>query len=157
MGILENLFGSRKTTNTQQSSQNVRASQAEVMAKCMAAVRAYQEHDFKQAARFFAEYFEMKGYGRFPQLDMDDYRMYINLMLSQFYSQDYNSCLKTCEKISKLEPRKGDSYAFRALCLLKLGNASEADHYWEKSKTYGCDLSSHFDNIRDVKMQGFNN
>ena len=157
MSIFEELFSSRKTTNTQQNSQNLRASQTEVMAKCMAAVKAYQGRDFKTAARLFAEYFEMKGYGRFPQLDMDDYRMYINLMLSQFYSQDYDSCLKTCEKLSAFEPRKGDSYAFRALCLLKRGNDSEADRYWEKAKTCGCELSSHFENVRDVKMQGYNN
>lgn len=152
MSLLGDLFGFSKKTNTQQSSRNQRVSQTEVMAKCMAAVRAYQGRDFKTAARLFAEYFEMKGIGRFPELDMDDYRMSINLMLSQFYSQDYESCLRTCEKISVLEPRSGDSYAFRALCLLKRGNDSEADLYWGKAKSYGCELTRIFENVRDVNM-----
>lgn len=129
----------------------------EVMAKCMAAVAAYQNRDFQRAADLFEEYFEMKGYGKFPQLDMDDYRMYINLMLSQFYSQQYHECIKTCEKLSSLELRRGDSYAFKALCLFKLGEESNADFYWERARILGSELPSHFNNIRDVKMQGFNN
>lgn len=149
------LFNSTK--GKQQIGQNPSNNTIEVMAKCMAAVRAYQNQDFNLAAKLFEEYFELKGYGKYPQLDMDDYRMYINLMLSQFYSHDYDSCIKTCEKISSFEPKRGDCYAFKALSLFKLGNASDADFYWERAKLLGSELPSHFSNIRNVKMQGFNN
>lgn len=128
-----------------------------VMSKCMDAVKAYQNHEFTIAATLFEEYFTMKGYGIFPELDMDDYHMYINFMLSQFYSQNYLECIKTCEILSLLEPKRGDSYAFKALCLLKIGKEPDAVLFWEKANSLGCKLSSHFDNIRDVKMDGYNN
>lgn len=151
MGLFD-FFKNESQQNPQRAN-----SATEVMGKCMAAVKAYQNRDFNMAATLFEEYFEMKGYGRFPELDMDDYRMYINLMLSQFYSQKYSDCIKTCEKISSLEPRRGDSYAFKALSLFKLGKEADAVFYWDRAKSLGSELPSHFENIRDVKMQGFNN
>lgn len=150
------LFDFLKKKESENSYSSPSASKAEVMAKCWAAVQAYQSRNFANAAKYFSEYFEMKGYGRFLDLDRDEYRMYMNLMLSQFYSNNYNECLKTCEKTIKLEPNMGDSYAFKAICLYKLGNESEANINWNKAKTKGCQLTEHFDTVQDVKMQGFN-
>ena len=77
-------------------------SELQLMQKCMQAVGYYQKRDFATAAKYFSEYFDLKGFGRFPRLDADDYRMYLNLMLSQFYSRNYSECIKTCQKILKL-------------------------------------------------------
>lgn len=121
----------------------------------MQAVGYYQKRDFASAARYFSEYFDLKGFGRFPRLDAEDFRMYLNLMLSQFYSRNYSACIETCHKILKLKPNSGDAYAFIAMSQYKLGNLSESDVNWSKAKSLGNQLASVFSSVSEVKMEGF--
>ena len=115
MGIFDSLFG------------RPRHSEFEIMAKAWAALQAYQKMNFSFAAKLFAEYFSMKGYGIFPKLDADDYQMYINLMLSQFYAQMYEDTIATCKKIQIIKPHSGDSFAFQALSEKALGKLIESE------------------------------
>ena len=131
-------------------------SEIQVAAKAMAAGEAYKQRDFVRATRLFSEYFDMKGFGHFPQLDVHDYRMYLNLMLSQFYSRDYNACKKTCEKLIGMRSSSGDAYAFSALCSFKLNDRTEANRLWAIAKAKGNEMPVHFENIEDVRMEGFN-
>lgn len=116
---------------------------------------AYDSRDFKSAAKYFAEYFECKGYGNFPELDIDDFRMYLNLMISRFYAQQYQECLKVCEILIRLDSGKSDAYAFSGLCYNKLGNKTKADEFWKKAKARGNEIAKTFESIDDVKMQGY--
>jgi tetratricopeptide (TPR) repeat protein len=143
MGLFD-FFGGKPQVTEQQ-----------LMLKCMQAVGYYQKRDFASAARYFSEYFDLKGFGRFPRLDADDLRMYLNLMLSQFYSRNYSSCIETCHKILKLKPNSGDAYAFIAMSQYKLGNLSESDVNWSKAKSLGNQLASVFSSVSEVKMEGF--
>ena len=131
-------------------------SERDIMTKAMSGVAAYQRRNFSQAATLFAEYFDMKGTGRYPELDADDYRMYMNLMMSQFYSHNYNAAIKTCQKILSIQSSSGDAYAFMAMSNFKLNNRLEANSNWEKAKRYGSAITRYYDSISDVKMQGFN-
>lgn len=130
-------------------------SEMQVYAKAMAAAEAYKQRDFVKATKLFSDYFDMKGFGHFPQLDVHDYRMYLNLMLSQFYSKDYASCKKTCEKLISMRPSSGDAYAFSALCSYKLNDRAEANRLWATAKAKGNEMPVHFENIEDVRMDGF--
>jgi len=143
MGLFD-FFGGKPQVTEQQ-----------LMLKCMQAVGYYQKRDFASAARYFSEYFDLKGFGRFPRLDADDFRMYLNLMLSQFYSRNYSSCIETCRKILKLKPNSGDAYAFIAMSQYKLGNSGEANANWAKAKSLGNELASIFSSVSEVKMDGF--
>ena len=51
MGIFDSLFG------------RPRHSEFEIKVKAWTAVQAYQKKNFSFAAKLFAEYFSMKGYG----------------------------------------------------------------------------------------------
>ena len=130
-------------------------SEQQLMQKCMQAVGYYQKRDFATAAKYFSEYFDLKGFGRFPRLDADDYRMYLNLMLSQFYSRNYSECIKTCQKILKLNANSKDAYAFIAMSQFKLGYTSEANVNWNRARELGNDLAIIFSSVSDVKMDGF--
>ena len=134
MGLFD-FFGGKPQVTEQQ-----------LMLKSMQAVGYYQKRDFASAARYFSEYFDLKGFGRFPRLDAEDFRMYLNLMLSQFYSRNYSACIETCHKILKLKPNSGDAYAFIAMSQYKLGNLSESDVNWSKAKSLGNQLASVFIN-----------
>lgn len=116
---------------------------------------AYDSRNFPDAARYFSEYFEKKGYGNFPDLDATDFRMYLNLMCAQLYARQYTECLKTCQTLIRLDPNPSDAYAFSALCYYKLGNKKTANEFWEKAKKKGNQLAKSFDRLEDVKMQGF--
>lgn len=131
-------------------------SEIQVAAKAWAGTKAYQEKNFRHAVKMFTEYFEMKGFGHYPRLDADDYRMYMNLMLSQFYCRDYKACKDTCSKIINLRSSASDAYAFSALCSYKLNDKAEADRLWSIAKTKGSQLPSVFASISEVKMEGFN-
>lgn len=128
----------------------------EIMGKAIQGVFAYKQRNYSQALTHFKEYFELKGYGVYPKLDADDFGMYLNLMLCQFYTKDYQSCLNTCKTIIKLNPNPTDAYMFAALCNYKLGNQSEADKYWQTAKSRGNEIANNFDTLSDVKMQGYN-
>lgn len=143
MGLFD-FFGGKPQVTEQQ-----------LMLKSMQAVGYYQKRDFASAARYFSEYFDLKGFGRFPRLDAEDFRMYLNLMLSQFYSRNYSACIETCHKILKLKPNSGDAYAFIAMSQYKLGNLSESDVNWSKAKSLGNQLASVFSSVSEVKMEGF--
>ena len=145
MGIFDSLFG------------RPRHSEFEIKVKAWTAVQAYQKKNFAFAAKLFAEYFSMKGYGFFPELDADDYRMYFNLMLSQFYAQMYEDTIATCKKIQRIKPHSGDSFAFQALSEKALGNTVEANKLWNRASINGCKLTEHFPDIDDVVMVGYNN
>lgn len=145
MGIFDSLFG------------RPRHSEFEIKVKACTAVQAYQKKNFSFAAKLFAEYFSMKGYGFFPELDADDYRMYFNLMLSQFYAQMYEDTIATCKKIQIIKPDSGDSFAFQALSEKALGNIVEANKLWTRASINGCELTEHFPDIEDVVMVGYNN
>ena len=115
-------------------------SEREIMAKGMAGVAAYQRRNFRDAAHFFAEYFDMKGVGNYPTLDQDDFQMKMNLMMSNFYIGNYRSSADTCtDIINNLSPT-GDTYAFLALSQYKLGNHTEANKNWDiaKRRNRGC-------------------
>lgn len=116
---------------------------------------AYDSKNFKDAARYFSEYFDYKGFGNFPDLDATDFRMYLNLMCAQLYSRQYNDCLETCEILIRLDSSRSDAYAFSGLCYYKLGNNSTAKKYWEEAKRKGNEIANIYRNIEDVKMQGF--
>lgn len=143
MGLFD-FFGSKPQVTEKQ-----------VMLKGMMGVGEYQKRNFAGAARHFSEYFDLKGFGKFPRLDADDFRMYLNLMLSQFYARDYRACIKTCEKILKLNPDSCDAYAFTAMSQYKLGNKSEADVKWQKARRLGNQLAEMFEDVSEVKMEGF--
>ena len=130
-------------------------SEQQLMQKCMPAGGYYQKRDFATAAKYFSEYFDLKGFGRFPRLDADDYRMYLNLMLSQFYSRNYSECIKTCQKILKLNANSKDAYAFIAMSQFKLGYTNEANVNWNRARELGNDLAIIFSSVSDVKMEGF--
>ena len=131
-------------------------SEMQVYAKALAAHEAYKQKDFVKAAKLFSDYFDMKGFGHFPKLDLQDYQMYLNLMLSQFYSKDYISCKKTCEKILHMRSSSGDAYAFSALCSFKMNDKTEANRLWAMAKLNGNEMPMYFENIEDVRMDGFN-
>lgn len=130
-------------------------SEMQVYAKSMAAAEAYKQRDFVRAAQLFSDYFDMKGFGHFLELDVLDYQMYFNLMFSQFYSKDYTSCKRTCEKLISMSQSSGDAYAFSALCSFKLMDRLEANRLWATAKAKGSDLTMRFENIEDVRMLGF--
>ena len=134
-----------------------RFSKEQVVLKAYAAKHAYDKKDFPKAAIYFKEYFEMKGYGQFPKLDLTDFRMYLNLMISEFYALNYSSCIKTCDILINLESNASDAYAFSAMSYYKLEKKDTAVKLWELAKQKGNQIASIYENIEDVKMQGFNN
>ena len=131
-------------------------SEKEIMAQAIQGVFAYKQKNYAQALTHFKKYFEMKGFGNYPNLDADDFGMNLNVMLCQFYTKDYQSCLETCKTIIKLNPNPSDAYAFSALCHFKMGNQSEAEKYWQTAKIKGNEIANAYESISDVKMQGFN-
>lgn len=128
----------------------------QVMAKSIAGVMAYQDKDFTKAATLFAEYFDMKGFGKFPEPDKDDWGMYLNLMLSLFYSKQYRKCIGTCNTLIRINANGSDAYAISALSHYKLGDRAKAMELWQLAKRKGNQIATIFDAIEDVKMQGFN-
>lgn len=131
-------------------------SEIEVAAKAWAGVKAYQEKNFSHAVKMFTQYFEMKGFGNYPKLDADDYRMTMNLMFSQFYCGDYANCKETCKKIINMRPSAGEPYAFSALCSLKLGNRTDADNMWSEARKKGSQIAGAWESIDDAKIEGYN-
>lgn len=132
-------------------------SKEKIILKALAAKHAYDNKDFVKAAVYFRDYFELKGYGQFHELDITDFRMYLNLMISEFYALDYVSCVKTCNILIKIDPNASDAYAFSAMSYYKLDKRDVALKFWIQAKQRGCQIASVFENIEDVKMQGFNN
>ena len=133
-----------------------RYSEIEVAAKAWAGVNAYKAGDFRHAVKMFTEYFKMKGFGNYPRLDADDFRMTLNLMISQFYCRDYRSCKDTCKKLINMHRDSGDPYAFGALCSYKLGDYAEADRMWEIARQNGSQTALIWEHIADVKINGYN-
>lgn len=117
--------------------------------------QAYDSRNFSTAAQYFNEYFEYKGFGNFQDLDITDFRMYLNLMISYFYSKQYSKCIEICEKLMRLDATASDSYAFAGMCYYKLGNYKIANDLWAKAKSRNNQIATMFNSIEDVKMQGF--
>ena len=128
----------------------------QIGAKTMAALKAYKERNFTLAAQLFSEYFEMKGFGNYPEMDVEDGRMYVNLMLCQFYGHDYSACKKTCDILINMGSFVGDAYAFSAMCSYKLNDKETADKLWGIATVKGCELTQYYSKVSEVKMQGFN-
>lgn len=132
-----------------------RFSEEQTIRKAIEGKMAYDKRDFKMAAKHFDDYFKMKGFGHFPRLDADDFRMYLNLMISHFYSKDYQACRDTCNTLIRLDQNASDAYAFFALSSYKMGDPTTADKYWEMAKARKNQMAMVFDKVSDVKMEGF--
>ena len=132
-----------------------RADRNKAIAAVMKGKRAYDARNFAEAAKYFSEYFDYKGFGNFPDLDSTDFRMYLNLMVSRLYARQYRECLEVCNTLIRLDPSRSDAYAFSGLCYYKLGDKQKAEEFWKKAKSRGNEIAKTFDCIEDVRMQGF--
>ncbi len=128
MGLFNNIFGNS-------------SSKEEIQKKGMEGIIHYKNRDFKKTAIAFEEYFQLKGTGKFPDLDQDDAVMLVNLGNFKQYSSDYHGAIKTYDAILQKVPTWDAPYFMKAICLYKVGEISNAKTQWELAKRFGNDIA----------------
>lgn len=128
MSLLKNFFGNS-------------SSKEEIQKQGMEGFIHYKNRDFKKAVIAFEEYFNLKGNGKFPDLDKDDAIMLVNLGNAKQYSLDFQGAINIYDTLIQKTPTWDAPYLMKAVCYYKLGNISNAKTQWELAKRFGNDIA----------------
>lgn len=116
-------------------------SKEEVQSKAMEGITYYQNRHFKKAVKSLEEYFEMKGSGKFPDLDGDDAGMLLNLANAKQYSNDLTGAISIYEILSEKIPTWDAPYLMKSVCLYKLGDTEKSKIQWELARRFGNEMA----------------